>query len=122
MTDRRPEPSNRDLIDGAVRKIVTAVVIAGGLIALGIYARPGPPRYQAFEADGRIVRVNTESGAIIACEEKACMLVVQRGQRLRRSLPAAKQEAQPTPEIPAPGQEPQPPQALSTPGKVIAAD
>jgi hypothetical protein len=107
MTDRRqPEPSNRELIDGAVRKVVTALVIAGGVIALGIYARPGPPRYQAFEAEGRIVRVNMQTGTIIACEANQCMTIVRSGQRLRRSLPGttSKQDAQPAPVLPVPAQ------------------
>jgi hypothetical protein len=82
MTDKRqPEPSNRELIDGAVRKIVTALVIAGGVIALGIYSRPGPPRYQAFAAEGQIVRIDMRSGTVIACEGNQCMTVVRRGRK-----------------------------------------
>jgi hypothetical protein len=115
MTDKRqPEPSNRELIDGAVRKIVTALVIAGGVIALGIYSRPGPPRYQAFAAEGQIVRIDMRSGTVIACEGNQCMTVVRRGQRLRRSLPGAapKQETHPAPVLPAPAQ---PQKALPAP-------
>jgi hypothetical protein len=114
MTDRRqPEPSNRELIDGAVRKIVTALVIAGGAIALAVYARPGPPRYQGFSAEGQIVRIDTRSGTVIACEGNQCMTVVRRGQRLRRSPPGAapKQDAQPAPVLPAPAQPRQAPPA-----------
>lgn len=83
------EPSTAELVDMALRKIVTALVIAAAIIAIAIYARPAPPRYQAIAApDGRIIRVDTRSGTILACEGRTCMRVVQRGQHLERELPA----------------------------------
>ncbi len=81
---REPEPSLRDLIEGAVRKIVTAVVLAGALIALAIYSRPAPPRYVAAAADGRIVRIDTRTGTMIACDGERCFTILRRGQRLDR--------------------------------------
>lgn len=69
-----PEPTLGELIEGSVRKLVTGIVIAGGLIGLGVYGggRGGgdsAPDYQiTTSADGRIVyRVNTDSGSIVAC-------------------------------------------------------
>ena len=38
------EPSVGELIESAVRKIVTGIVIAGGLIAIGLYSQAGPAR------------------------------------------------------------------------------
>lgn len=96
------------LFDGAVRKITTAVVIAGGLIGLGAYFsgdRNEAPRYQVTTAnDGRIVRLNTDSGSIVICQDNRCWLM-QRGSNdlddeppPRADLP--KQQAQPA--LPAP--------------------
>ena len=79
---REPEPSLGDVVEGAVRKIVSAVVIAGAAIALAIYARPAPPRYQAFATDNGIVRVDMRTGTVIACETGRCMTLLRRGQRL----------------------------------------
>lgn len=97
--DSRPaEASLTDLAESALRKIVTAIVLSGGIVALAIYARPAPPRYQAIVGDGRIVRIDTRTGTVIACEENRCMQIVRRGQHLERRLthaPAPKQEIQP---------------------------
>ena len=107
--DREPvmrEPTSTELIDAAVRKVVTAVVIAGSVIALAVYSRPGPPRYQAFAAGDRIVRVDMRSGTVLACENRECMTIVRRGQRLKRDLPSMRIEARTTtPALPAPGNE-----------------
>jgi hypothetical protein len=93
MTDdrfERSEPGARSLamgeaIDGAVGKITTGIVIAGAIIGLAVYARPGPPRYDAFASGNQIVRIDTRTGAIIACEgERTCQLVLRKGQRLTR--------------------------------------
>jgi len=100
-----------DIVENAARKLVTAIVIAGGLIALALYFQPSPPRYQvAAGADGQIVRIDTRSGSVIACEGARCFRVLQRGQRLveapaRKALPApapapAAREAQPAPAAP----------------------
>ena len=94
-----------DLIESAVRKLVTSTVIAGGVIALAIYARPSPPRYQVTAADGRIVRIDTRTGTVIACVDSRCAVVLRRGQELEDSLPAA---VPARPAIPAPSAAPQP--------------
>ncbi len=109
--DRRErEPPLRELIDLASRRIVTGLVLAGAAIGLAIYAQPGPPRYEAIAApDGRIIRIDTKSGTVLACEGRTCMTVVRRGQRLVRELPAKA--------LPAPVQAPAaaPPRALPAP-------
>jgi hypothetical protein len=101
------ELSFADIVEIAARKLVTAIVIAGGLVALAIYFRPSPPRYQAAVGDGRIVRIDTRSGSVIACEGGRCYRVLQRGQDLVKApppeaLPApAARQAQPTPAPPS---------------------
>lgn len=99
-----------DMVDGAVRRISTAIAIAGALIAIGIYARPGPPSYQAFWTGSSIVRVNTRSGTILECVGRDCGIVVQRGQHLSRRPP----------EKAAPAAAPQPAQAQPAPAALPA--
>ena len=90
-TDRRGpdrDSSLGDIIDAAVRRLSTSIAIAGALIALAIYARPGPPSFEAFPTDGGIVRVNTRSGTVLQCNEAGrCGIVVRKGQRLDRHPP-----------------------------------
>lgn len=106
--ERRPaEPTLAEIADSALRKVVTAIVIAGGIVGLAIYARPAPPRYQAAVGDGRIVRIDTRNGTVIACEAGHCAIVLRRGQRLERQLPkAAPPAALPAPARPAPAPAP----------------
>ncbi|HEU0134612.1 MAG TPA: hypothetical protein VFR28_07300 [Allosphingosinicella sp.] len=115
MTDYRSDSSDADrrstmlgeAIDGAVRKITTGIVIAGGLIGLGIYAHP-EPRFDAFAFGNQIIRVDGKTGTIIACEgTRTCQQVLRKGQRLERikrsdALPAPSQ-ATPLPAAPASG-------------------
>ena len=98
---RKAEPGDREislteLVDGVVRKVVTAIVLAGGLVAIGAYAGGGgdveAPRYQVSAGpDGRFYRVNTDSGTVIACQGEQCAIVLQRGQDLEDSLPPSVQ-------------------------------
>lgn len=109
MSDERsgrrapPEPSMTDLAEMTVRKLVTAIVIAGGLIALGLYSQDtAAPNYQIVAApDGRIYRVNTDSGSIVACEEETCALIQRGSGDLADKLP---ERARPALPAPAPAQ------------------
>jgi hypothetical protein len=105
MTDNRFEPSDPDprdrklgeAIDVAVGKITTGIVIAGAIVGLAVYARPGPPRFDAFAVGDKIVRVDMRKGTIISCEaQQTCQLVLQSGQRLQR-IPRTKIEYKPAP-------------------------
>ena len=89
------EPTLGELIEGSVRKLVTGMVIAGGLIGLGVYGSSrgggssGPDYQITTSADGRIVyRLDTDRGRIIACEGTHCWQVLQRGQELDDEPPA----------------------------------
>ena len=108
---QRPDAEGglRELADAAVRKIVTAVVIASGVIALAIYARPAPPRYEAVIGDGKVVRIDTRSGTMIQCDAQACRTILRRGQTLAGNpylRPRARQDAEPAPALPAPAPAP----------------
>lgn len=91
------EPALAELVDNVLRKLVTAIVIAGAIVALAIYARPAPPRYQAAVGDGKIVRIDTRSGTVIACEAGICAIVLRRGQHLEGHLPTRAPAALPAP-------------------------
>ena len=93
MTDNRFDPSDPDrrgrmmgeAIDSAVGKITTGIVIAGMIVGVAVYARPGPARFEAFAVGEKIVRVDKVKGTIITCEgQQTCQLVLQKGQRLQR--------------------------------------
>ena len=91
---REGEPSFAETAESSVRKIVTGIVIAGAAIALALYSRPAPPRYQVIAAGAGIVRIDTTSGTVIACEAGRCMTVLRRGQHLEprssgKALPSA---------------------------------
>ena len=112
MTDNRFDPSDPgprgrmlgEAIDSAVGKITTGIVIAGMIVGLAVYSRPGPPRFEAFAIGEKIVRVDTRRGTIISCEgRQTCQLVLQKGQSLQR-VPRTKidYEAAPATSLPAP--------------------
>lgn len=93
MTDNRFDPSDPgprgpmlgEAIDAAVGKIVTGIVLAGAIVGLAVYARPGPPRFDAFAFGDQIVRIDGKTGTIIACEgQSTCRLILRKGQRLQR--------------------------------------
>ena len=112
MTDIRPDPpeaaemSLSETVDVAIRRVSTALVIAGAIVGLAVYARPGPPRYEAFADGDRIVRIDTRKGTIISCEgQQTCQLILRSGQRLtrvKRTDAPATPTALPKPAAPTP--------------------
>lgn len=80
--EREPEPTLGETVDGAARRISTGLMIGGAAIALALYARPGPPRYQAIPTDTGIVRVDTRGGTVLHCVANGCYTVVRSGQTL----------------------------------------
>jgi hypothetical protein len=84
-----------DLIERLGRRLTTSLVFAAAIVGLAVYARPAPPRFQAFAAGTQIVRVDTRTGTIIGCEgRQTCVLILKRGQHLARK---PKPEALPKP-------------------------
>jgi len=105
---REPETSVGDLIEGAVRKIVTAMVITGALIGLGLYWQPGPARYQIIAADGHVYRLNTKSGVIVACAGDRCGFVLKDSSDIEHRL-----------EVPAPPRQVAPPTPSAAPAPAL---
>lgn len=112
MTDFRsphePEqPSSMsEVIETGIRSVTTGLVIAGAIVGLAIYARPGPPRFEALVDGNRIIRVDTRKGTIISCEgQQTCQLILRSGQRLtrvKRTDGPAAPKALPAPAAPTP--------------------
>jgi hypothetical protein len=104
------EPPLAELVESAMRKLVSAIVIAGGLIGLGLWSRssPTPPHYQIVAAEGRIYRINMENGTVVGCEGNRCAIMLQHRQDLERDLPAPPAARQLPPPQPAPAAAPAP--------------
>ena len=115
---REPEPSAAELAESVTRKLVSAIVIAGGLIGLGLWSRPGPARYQVVAAEGMVYRINTDSGTVIGCAGDRCAIVVRHGQELEHEVPprpAPRQLAPPQPSTAPPAAAPAAPAATPAP-------
>lgn len=92
------EASLAELAERLSSRFTTALVLAAAILGLAIYSRPAPPRYEAVVGDGKVVRIDTRSGTIIACDAGGCATVLRKGQRLERNpnrRPALKPAAPP---------------------------
>jgi hypothetical protein len=120
-----------EVADRMTSRIANSLVIASGILALGIYwSGDEAPTYHAVATpDGRVIRINTESGSIVSCDATRCGLVWLQGddldrvgQQMEERVKAAierRQSGQPQPE----GQPPQAPQqALHAPAGAPAAE
>lgn len=137
MNDQDPQTmSNAAVAERMTSRISNSLVIAAGLVALGLYASGDEaaeaPTYQAVPMpDGRVVRLNTESGSVVSCDSNRCAIIFLQGDRLRRidgreggeegdgdgdgdapAQPAAPQQ----PTLPAPPASPPPGAAVQPPG------
>jgi hypothetical protein len=84
-----------EALDLLGRRLLIGLCAAGGLIGLGIYAKPEAQRFEAFAANGEVFRLSTKSGTLIACNAERCTTVVRRGQRLTPRQEAKLFEAAP---------------------------
>lgn len=102
--ERDRESSLAEVIDLASRRILTGLVIAGVAIGIGLYAQPGPAKYQIVSTDAGIARLNTSNGYVTTCEGGRCTRTLRPG-----SVDIVRQAK--APEAPAPAARP----ALPTP-------
>lgn len=90
MNEQDPQTmSNAAVAERMTSRISNSLVIAAGLVALGLYASGDEgaeaPTYQAVSMpDGRVVRLNTQSGSVVSCDSNRCALIYLEGDRLRR--------------------------------------
>ena len=119
MTDRmrgresESQSSLAEVIDLAGRRILTGLIIAGGAIGIGLYAQPGPARYQIVATDSGIARVNTRSGYVITCEGGSCYRTLRPTQDFESAAKQKQAEERqeqrrlaPPAQAPAPAQQP----------------
>lgn len=100
-------PTLLEVVEKAGRQIGTALVVGAAFVALAIYARPGPPRFEAVASGADIVRIDTRSGAMISCNAGVCYSVRKPGDPTRKMPPPAPAKAAvpalpPTAPAPAP--------------------
>jgi hypothetical protein len=108
--EEQREPTLVEVVDLGIRRMSTAIMVAGVAIGIGIYASStSPPRWQAISTPEGIARIDTRKGTILACKEGQCMVVVKSGQHLQ-SRPKAKALPSPAeaPEAAAPAALPPP--------------
>lgn len=96
------EQSRADLAERAIRMIAIAIAMAGAMIALALYWRPPPPRYQVVTIGDQVVRLNTRSGTMVACNVQKCGFVIHESDGIDENrgyalLPPTAPAAQPAP-------------------------
>lgn len=111
-----------DFVEMLGRRLSGAILGAGAMIAIGLYAGGGggteveAQKYQAFAIDGEVFRLNTDSGTLIACSATApCRIVLQRGQDLAEDQNNSLFKSPAGAQLPAPAPAPQ--QALPAPAQ-----
>ena len=129
-----------EIVERMTTRVANSLVIAAGILALGIYWSGDEVEAQTYQAvatpDGRVIRVNTMSGSIVSCDATRCGLVwlqgddldrvgEEVGERVREAMEGrapGPQDSGARPALPAPpgapaaGQAPQQPQSAPAPG------
>lgn len=89
-----------DQVERMTGRVVNSLVIAAGVIALGLYAGGGgteveAPDYQIVSTtDGRVVRLNTDTGSIVSCDAARCRLIQMRSDDLEDEFERARETPQ----------------------------
>ena len=133
-----PPATTAEMVERMTSRLANSLVIAAGILALGIYSSGDHIEAPSFQAvampDGRIVRVNTDSGSILSCDATRCSRVrldsddldrvgEEVGERVREAIegrqggarePAAPAAPAPQKSLPAPSAQ-NPPQAQPAP-------
>ncbi len=77
-----------ELVERMTSRLANSLVIAAGILGLGIYWSGDSveaPNYQAVAMpDGRLVRLNTESGSVVSCDAARCTIIQLANQDLEQ--------------------------------------
>ncbi len=76
--ENRDEPLRR-----AVMTLAVSVVIAATIIGWSLPDSPKPQKYQVIVADGKIVRLDTREGHLVACDFNRCVRVLGNGKTVQ---------------------------------------
>ncbi|HEX9931286.1 MAG TPA: hypothetical protein VGB08_00405, partial [Allosphingosinicella sp.] len=109
------DPPATELIERMTSRVVNSLVIAAGVIAVGLYAGGGDgthveaPDYQIVSTpDGRVVRLNVETGSIVSCDAARCRLIQMQSDGLEREFEEREEQGQaPQQALPPPAAAPQ---------------
>lgn len=120
-TREQPEMAAQigDIAERNSRRWSTTIIVASAIIGLSIYARPGPPKYQAVAAGNQVVRLNTRTGVMVGCETGRCAILLREHQHLDGGVTfrigGKREEAAKSAAVPAPSQPPAAPAAPAAP-------
>lgn len=66
----------------AIASLSLAIVVAAAIIGHSLPDPPRTPAYQGFVAGGKVVRLDTRSGNIVACDFSRCVRMLGNGKAL----------------------------------------
>ena len=76
------EPSRSEVFRQGTATLALAIVAAAAIVGFSLPDAPRPPKYQAFVVDGKIVRLDTREGHLVACDFNRCVRVLGNGKKL----------------------------------------
>lgn len=76
------EPSRSETFRQATATMALAIVAAAAIIGFSLPDTPRSPRYQGLVVDGKVVRLDTRNGNIVACDFSRCVRVLGNGKNL----------------------------------------
>ena len=127
MDEPNRPPTTAEIAERMTSRIVNSLVIAAGIVGLGLYAS-GSGDVEAVDyqivatSDGRVVRLNTETGSIVSCGIARCTLILMRSDDLERlsevereAIEAGERALPPPAAAPQNGAAPAAPQATQPP-------
>lgn len=97
------EPSRSEVFRQGTATIALAIVAAAAIIGFSLPDAPRPPKYQAFVVDGKIVRLDTRDGHLVACDFNRCVRVLGNGKKVSPNSAPGLAAAPAAPTIAAPG-------------------
>lgn len=98
------EPTRSEILRQRTTTMALAIVGAAAIIGFSLPDTPRSPTYQGFVVDGKIVRLNTRNGNIVACDFSRCVRVLGNGKHLARNSEPGLAPSRPAPALSAPAE------------------
>ncbi len=77
-----PEPGRHELLRLGLATHSLAIVVAAALVGYSLPDPPRPPVYAGLVVGGKIVRLDTYTGDIIACDARRCAQLLGNGRAI----------------------------------------
>ena len=100
------EPTRSEILRQRTATMALAIVAAAAIIGFSLPDTPRTPTYQGFVVDGKVVRLNTRTGNIVACDFARCVRLLGNGKKLEPNSAPGLAAPAPAPVLPAPGEAP----------------